>query len=190
MTLSGTTLYGITSLEGTAGFGSVFSVGTNGTGFQSLVSFSGTGGAYPGVYPSGSLTLIGTNLYGTTQEGGSSGFGSLFKVGTNGTGFQNLLSFSGTGGTFPGISPGDLTAASSATVALGGAANATIISGGTSTLGATVTNSATSSTLYGMTGSGGTGGYGSAFSLTVSGANNLNYTMTQPSRVVVPRWGR
>ena len=56
--------------------------------------------------------------------------------------------------------------------------NATIISGGTATLGATVTNSATSSTLYGMTYEGGGSAIGTAFSFTVSGANNLNYTLS------------
>ena len=59
---------------------------------------------------------------------------------------------------------------------LAGAVNATIISGGTGTFGATVTNSATSSTLYGMT-SEWEVSFGNAFSLAVSGANNLNYTL-------------
>ncbi len=111
-------------------------------------------------------------------EEGSLGGGTVFSVGTNGSGFHSLLSFSGSGGAYPGAAPrGDLTAASSAAVALGGAVNATIISGGTGTLGATVTNSATSSTLYGMTQYGGSSGNGTVFSLTVSGANNLNYTL-------------
>ena len=44
----------------------------------------------------GSLALSGTTLYGMTVEGGSSGDGNVFSLGTNGSGYQNLLSFSGT----------------------------------------------------------------------------------------------
>ena len=45
-------------------------------------------------------------------------------------------------------------------------------------MGATLTNSARNSTLYGMTPGGGSKRhYGNVFSLTVSGANNLNYTL-------------
>ena len=135
LTLGGTTLYGMTFQGGSSGIGNVFSVGADGSGFQNLLSFSGTGGAFPGEYPRGSLTLIGTTLYGMTAQGGSGGIGNIFSVGTNGSGFHNLLSFSGSGGAYPGGYPyGDLTAASSAAVALGGAVNATIISGGTATL--------------------------------------------------------
>ena len=36
LTLSGSTLYGMTSGGGTSGSGSIFSVGTNGTNFQSV----------------------------------------------------------------------------------------------------------------------------------------------------------
>ncbi len=110
LTLSGTTLYGMTFEGGSGGIGTVFSVGTNGSGFQNLLSFSGAGGAYPGESPVGSLTLSGATLYGMTAYGGSGGIGTLFSVGTNGSGFQNLLSFSGSGGAYPGWSPfGNLT---------------------------------------------------------------------------------
>ena len=45
-----------------------------------------------------------------TQFGGSNGLGNVFSVGTNGSNFQNLLSFTGTGGASPGSSPsGSLT---------------------------------------------------------------------------------
>ena len=169
--LSGTTLYGMTRNGGTSGDGNVFSVGTNGTGFQNLLSFSGTTGAYPGWEPDGSLVLIGTNLYGMTQQGRSDA-GTVFSVGTNGSGFRSLVSFTGTNGANP---LGDLTPAASAAVGLAGPVNATIISGGTAAFSATVTNTATSSTLYGMTSQGSI--FGNVFSLTVSGANNLSYTL-------------
>jgi uncharacterized repeat protein (TIGR03803 family) len=109
LTLSGTTLYGMTLGGGSSGKGNLFSVGTDGSGFKNLLSFSGTSGVYPGLQPWGSLILSGTTLYGMTKEGGSSGDGNIFSVGINGSGFENLLSFTGTGGAHPGEYPkGDL----------------------------------------------------------------------------------
>ena len=72
----------MTNTGGVGRFGSVFSVSTSGTGFQSLLSFSGTLGAYPGMEPWDSLTLSGTTLYGMTGQGGSSGDGNVFSLGT------------------------------------------------------------------------------------------------------------
>jgi uncharacterized repeat protein (TIGR03803 family) len=39
------------------------------------------------------LILSGNTLYGTAYRGGSSGYGTVFAVSTNGTGFTNLYSF-------------------------------------------------------------------------------------------------
>src|SRR5580704_1914601 len=113
LTLSCTTLYGMTSSGGqniiNFNDGNIFSVGTNGTNFQNLISFTGIGGAAPGKDPQGSLTLIGTTLYGMTLSGGS-GDGTIFSVGADGTNFQSLVSFQGGSGTPSGINPyGSLT---------------------------------------------------------------------------------
>ena len=86
-------------------FGNVFSVGSNGTGYQNIVSFTGTGGVASGQYPQGSLTLVGNRLYGMTRDGGAGGYGNVFSVGTDGTGYQNLVSFTGKGGTASGNGP-------------------------------------------------------------------------------------
>jgi uncharacterized repeat protein (TIGR03803 family) len=95
LTLSGTTLYGMTQT-------SVFSVGTNGTGFQNLTAISGD--------PWGSLIIGGSTLYGMTQSGGANGLGNVFCVGANGTNYQNLLSFTGGSGAASGAAPlGSLT---------------------------------------------------------------------------------
>ena len=104
MILGGSTFYGITSFTG---FGNVFSVGTNGTNYQNLVPyFTGTGGSASGEVPQGSLTLGGgTTLYGMTENGGMFGDGNIFSVGTNGTNFKNLVSFTGNGGTAQGPIP-------------------------------------------------------------------------------------
>ena len=88
----------------------VFSVETGGMGYRNLVSFTGTGGMAGGENPYGSLTLSGTTLYGMTAAGGTGGRGNIFSVGTDGTSYQNLVSFTGIGGIASGSGPyGSLT---------------------------------------------------------------------------------
>src|SRR5260370_33882793 len=48
-----------------------------------------------GANPSGSLILSGNTLYGTAVYGGSSGWGTVFSVNINGTGFTTLYNFTG-----------------------------------------------------------------------------------------------
>jgi uncharacterized repeat protein (TIGR03803 family) len=90
-------LYGTTSYGGSGGYGTVFKVSTNGASFRTLVSFNSTNGAYP--YASLALGTNG-NLYGTTEAGGSYGYGTVFQVTTNGI-LATLVSFSGTNGAYP-----------------------------------------------------------------------------------------
>ena len=90
--LSGNTLYGTTCGGGTNGYGTVFSLNTNGTNFSTLWNFTG---GRDGAVPYAGLILSGKTLYGTTQEGGSSGWGTVFAINTNGMGFTNLYSFTG-----------------------------------------------------------------------------------------------
>ena len=48
------------------------------------------------------MILSGSTLYGTTEHGGTNGYGVVFKVNTNGTGFVNLHNFTnGTDGSVP-----------------------------------------------------------------------------------------
>jgi uncharacterized repeat protein (TIGR03803 family) len=83
------TLYG-TALYGGSNYGTVFALSTNGLVFTNLHSF--TNGT-DGVAPLGNLILSGSTLYGTTSGGNSGGFGSVFAINTNGTGFTNLHDF-------------------------------------------------------------------------------------------------
>jgi uncharacterized repeat protein (TIGR03803 family) len=91
-------LYGTTFFGGAAGFGTVFKVNPQG---QETVLYSFTGA------PDGYNPLLGSlvrdsagNLYGTTQTGGSSDFGIVFKMDT--TGKETVLhSFSGRDGKIP-----------------------------------------------------------------------------------------
>src|SRR5208282_4929142 len=109
LVLSLNTLYGTTYYGGTNGNGSVFKVNTDGSGFANLHSFAAGSGSFPhnytnsdGACPEAGLVLSGNTLYGTTETGGSSGFGAVFKVNTDGSGFTNLHSFTnGTDGTIP-----------------------------------------------------------------------------------------
>ena len=99
LTVSDSTLYGMTDGGGSAGLGTIFQVGTNGGGFSLLHSF--VGGANDGKQPNASLTVVGSTLYGTAS-GGSNDDGVCFSIGTNGSGFSPLHTFTGgTGGMYP-----------------------------------------------------------------------------------------
>jgi uncharacterized repeat protein (TIGR03803 family) len=87
LVLSGSTLYGTTCYGGNSDKGTVFAVNTDGSGFTNLHSFTSSDGNYPSA---GLITdSSGTVLYGTTFEGGS-GYGTVFAVNTDGSGFTNL----------------------------------------------------------------------------------------------------
>lgn len=106
LTLSGSTLYGMTYKGGSSNTGTVFSVNTDGSGFSLLHTF--TGGSGDGALPMGKLTLSGTTLYGMTLGGGSSDYGTMFSMGIDGSDYSLLYNFAG--GTNDGRQPrGGLT---------------------------------------------------------------------------------
>jgi uncharacterized repeat protein (TIGR03803 family) len=90
--LSGNTLYGTASGGGTTGNGTVFRVNTDGTGFTNLYNFTDNN---DGALPLAGLILAGNTLYGTTEQGGASDYGTVFAINTDGTGFTNLYGFTG-----------------------------------------------------------------------------------------------
>jgi len=90
--LAGNILYGTASAGGTNNSGTVFKVNTDGTGFTDLYSFTG---GNDGGNPMAGLILSGNTLYGTVENGGTNGFGAVFEINTDGTGFTNLYSFTG-----------------------------------------------------------------------------------------------
>ncbi|MGC9940682.1 MAG: choice-of-anchor tandem repeat GloVer-containing protein, partial [Verrucomicrobiota bacterium] len=104
--LSGDTLYGTTSAGGTNDEGTVFAVSTNGTGFKDLYHFTALS-SYPytnsdGAGPQCGLIMLGNTLYGTAEYGGTNGYGTLFAINSNGTGFTILHTFStGNDGGYP-----------------------------------------------------------------------------------------
>jgi uncharacterized repeat protein (TIGR03803 family) len=90
LVLSGNTLYGTAADGGTNGYGTVFAINTNGTNDTTLYSFTNGG---DGANPEARLILSGNTLYGTAYSGGSSGYGTVFAINTNGMGFTTLYSF-------------------------------------------------------------------------------------------------
>jgi len=93
--ISGSTLYGMTRDGGAYGRGVVYQIDANGTGFQVLHTFAGSD-YRDGEDPYGSLTLVGSTLYGMTARGGSGygGWGTIFKMNVDGSGFTVLHNFS------------------------------------------------------------------------------------------------
>ena len=128
VTLAGTTLYG-TTYYGGDGFGTVYKVNTDGTGLEVLHSFSVSNQPYAGVVISGG-TIYGTTLGSLAGGDAIHGYGCVFRISTNGSGYEVLKSFAGADGANP-----------QATLLLVG------------------------STLYGTTKNGGSAGKGVVFSL-------------------------
>ena len=103
LVLAGNTLYGTAEYGGAYAGGTVFAINTDGTAFTNLHSFgtivSNTDS--DGASPRAGLILSGNTLYGTACKGGNSGYGTVFAVNTDGTGFTNLHSFIGSDGNAP-----------------------------------------------------------------------------------------
>jgi uncharacterized repeat protein (TIGR03803 family) len=87
-------LYGTTWEGGVFDWGTVFTLRTDGSGYSLLHVFES--GSQDGMWPNAGLIADGGGkLLGTTYAGGSSGGGSVFRIGTDGSGFTLLHSFAG-----------------------------------------------------------------------------------------------
>jgi uncharacterized repeat protein (TIGR03803 family) len=91
--LSGSTLYGVSQPAGGNGVCAIFRINTDATGYVVLQSFEEDGNGNP-VYPY-ALTLSGSTLYGATEAGGANDSGMIFKIKTDGTGFEDLYDADG-----------------------------------------------------------------------------------------------
>jgi uncharacterized repeat protein (TIGR03803 family) len=143
LAISNGTAYGTTLNGGFYNQGKLFEMKLDGSGYRGLVDFGAFGGgAY---YPQGGLVLSQNTLYGSTQQGGASGSGTVFSFGINGTGIglSNLHNFGPLSGPDPSTN-----------------------SDGANPQGALLLSS---STLYGTTSAGGNAGYGIVFKLKVDG---------------------
>ena len=75
--------------------GTIFSIDATGQHYATLHGFGRKGG---GRQPDGNLVNVGGTLYGTTVEGGTYGFGTLFDIDPYGANYHRLYSFGATPG--------------------------------------------------------------------------------------------
>jgi len=99
--LSGDTLYGVATKGGTMNAGALFKINTNGTGFTVFHYFNSTYQDPGGMYPEDGFAISGSTLYGVAQTGAANGYGNVFAIKTDGTGFTNLHSFKYNEGSSP-----------------------------------------------------------------------------------------
>jgi uncharacterized repeat protein (TIGR03803 family) len=183
LVLQGETLYGTTAFGGITNRGSIFRVNIDGSGFTVLKQFPDP---LQGESPFAGLAVSGTTLYGTTKWGGVGqvGFGTLFKINTDGTGYTVLKLFMASDGSHPS---GDLLLEGSTlfgTTETGGISNqGTVFKLKTDGSDYTVLKSFTGqdgacpwaglalsgTKLYGTTGGGGNSNRGTVFSIDVNG---------------------
>jgi uncharacterized repeat protein (TIGR03803 family) len=96
LTLSGSTAYGTSGLGGATArgdrqcLGTLYRMDLDGSNVKILHEF--LGGA-DGAEPTGELTLVGTNLYGMTSFGGKMSWGTIYRIGTSGDGYEVLHEF-------------------------------------------------------------------------------------------------
>jgi uncharacterized repeat protein (TIGR03803 family) len=91
-------LYGTTYQGGANGYGTVFELAAGSGTITALASFDKTDGANPW----GGLVMDGSgNLYGTTYQGGASGYGTVFEVAQGSGTITTLASFDKTDGANP-----------------------------------------------------------------------------------------
>jgi uncharacterized repeat protein (TIGR03803 family) len=178
-------LYGTTAGGGNIGAGTVFKMNPDGSSLTVLadLDFYSTGGP-----PLGQLVQgMDGALYGTNEQGGSSGFGTAFRLNRDGTGFTVLHDFDydNSGGYLEGGLARGADGALYGTAAFGGSfGDGTVFKLNPDGSGFTVLKNLKSSTgvnpygglvqgtdgaLYG-TASGGGGGYGTVFKLNPDGS--------------------
>ncbi len=150
--------------------------------YNVLLNFNGENSPQ-GSAPWGDLTLVGNKFYGMTQYGGAYNYGCIFSVDTDGNGYNDMLDFNGSNGSWP---QGSLICASGVLYGITQGSSLTINDG---TIFSIDTNGSgfkilltfnyqemphgsltlSGSRLYGMTYTGGNGHQGNVFSLDTNG---------------------
>jgi uncharacterized repeat protein (TIGR03803 family) len=83
-------LYGTTGQGGTNGFGTIFKLSTDGLSFTNIHNFAVNDGENP---QGGLVQGPDGTLYGTAENGGSNGSGTVFSLNPDGSGFAVLYNF-------------------------------------------------------------------------------------------------
>jgi len=167
LAVSGNTLYGTTWYGGPYDEGVIYSVATNGASHGILYAFypptyNPYAINYSGIFPSARLICPAGTLYGTDEQGGSYGGGTVFSVVTNQPGSYTVLH--------------DFTApALNGTNIDGFASFSALVLSGTN--------------LYGTTLGGGTYGYGTVFVVSTTGQFTSLYSFTGGSDGSEPQAG-
>jgi uncharacterized repeat protein (TIGR03803 family) len=99
--LIGSTLYSPAREGGSSQYGTVFAINEDGSDFTTLYNFSTLNNSAngDGANPVGSLVVLSNTLYGTAQSGGTSGFGTIYSLNSDGRGFEVLHSFTSLSGS-------------------------------------------------------------------------------------------
>jgi len=98
--------WGSTFAGGSTGFGTLFKISATSGVLSTLIEFTGTTGNHLGARPSAALVSDGAgNLWGSTQQGGTNNFGTLFKINQLSETLTTVLQFTGTTGSSKGALP-------------------------------------------------------------------------------------
>ena len=89
---NGSTLYAATGSGGANNGGVIFELEIDDSNYRLIHEFDPTDGN--GSFLASSPIVIGETLFGTTMSGGTNGTGTIYQVGTDGSGFRLLHSFS------------------------------------------------------------------------------------------------
>lgn len=179
LVLSSNTLYG-TTMGGSGDSGTVFRIHTDGTFFTVLHNFSEETSETnrDGAEPFAGLTLSGNTLYGVAYRGGIYGYGTLFKINTDGTGFTLLHQFNSDTGAYP---CGELVLSSNT---LYGTTRGSVISGPEGTVFKINTDGTGFTNLHNFSGSDGAGARGALvlsdsvlYGITEDGGSGFNGTI-------------
>jgi uncharacterized repeat protein (TIGR03803 family) len=200
LAISGTTLYGVSRIGGAVNvnLGTIFRITTAGS-FTALHDFTGPNGARP----AGGLFLHSNGLlYGTTEFGGTEGFGTAFSLSTAVTPvFTSIRSFADLIGSQP---VGELVAADATTLlgtlATGGASGwggiYKLTTGGVFTMLATFTGESGivpgaapraglvadgGGLFHGVTSAGGPGNLGTVFKINAAGSYSVTAHLSPPA---------
>ena len=160
-------LYGQTWVGGTTNHGTIWRIDINGSNYEMLHSFDGT----DGTHAHGSLIMVEGLLYGLSPQGGTYGVGTAYRIHPDGTGFEVIHQFGAIAGDngwaiaeFLYLAPRLVACGSGMLFSMNtDGSDFRIDYGFDGTVGGPASNTIVTDDngiYYGMTGSGGSGGYG------------------------------